>query len=66
MFGRLNESFGVIIEALKSRGILTGDDQKAFSHATHADDLKIFQYVAQARSDYLKCAVLSGVALPDV
>ena len=66
MFARVNESIGIIVEALKSREIWTRDDVTAFSHATHADDRKIQHYVEQARTDYLQCAALSGVALPNV
>ena len=66
MFARANEAIGILTETLKSRGLWTGDDEKAFAHAVHADDLKILRYVAQARSDYLKCATSLGVVLPDV
>jgi hypothetical protein len=65
MFARTNEAIGIIIEALKSREILTKDDVKAFSHATHADDQNILRYAAQAQADYLKCAELCRVVLPN-
>jgi hypothetical protein len=66
MFVRMNESIGIIIEALKSRDILTGDDAKAFSHAIHSDDKKILFYATQTRADYLRCAALSGLTGLDV
>lgn len=66
MFARLNESVGIIVEALRSRDILNADDVKAFSHATHADAKKVLSYVVQARVDYLKAATQSGVTLPNV
>lgn len=61
MFARLHEAVGAISETLKSRGIWTGDDQKAFSHAVHADDEKMLQYVSQATHDYLRHASRLGV-----
>jgi hypothetical protein len=61
MFARMNEAIGIVVEALKSRGLWTADDVKAFSHATHADDQKILVYAAQARHDYLACARLCGI-----
>src|SRR6266481_1638968 len=61
MFARLYESIGIIEETLKSRGLWTGDDPKAFSHAVHADDRKILHYVERARSDYLAFANQLGV-----
>ena len=63
MFARLYESIGIIEETLKSRGIWSGDDPKAFSHAVHADDRKILHYVERARSDYLSFANQLGVIL---
>jgi hypothetical protein len=61
MFARLYESLGVIADVLKSREILTGDDQKAFSHAVHADDRKLVAYLGQAHKDYLDLARQAGV-----
>jgi hypothetical protein len=61
MFARLQESIGIMAEAFKSRGLWTGDDPTAFSHAVHADDRKLLSYAAQAKKDYLACARLSGV-----
>jgi hypothetical protein len=66
MFARLNESIGVIVETLRSNGIWTGDDSKAFSHAVHADEQKVLFYVSQARRDYFEFAKLSGVTLQKV
>lgn len=53
MFARLYEAFGIIEETLKSRGIWTDDDQRAFYHSVHADDQKLFLYLERARKDYL-------------
>jgi len=62
MFTRLYESIGIIEETLKSRGIWTGDDPKAFSHAVHADDRKLLRYAERARNDYVAFANQLGVA----
>ncbi len=61
MFARLYESLGIIEETLKSRGLWTGDDPKAFSHAVHADDRKLLHYAERARTDYLTFANQLGV-----
>ena len=61
MFARVYESVKVISDVLKSNGVLTGDDPKAFSHAVHADDRKLIQCLAQAQRDYLNLAKQTGV-----
>lgn len=58
---RVYESIGILTEALKSRDILSADDVKAFSHATHFDDKKLVSYLMQARADYLACAKQTGL-----
>ena len=63
MFARLYESIGIIEETLKSRGIWTGDDPTAFSHAVHADDRKLLHYAERARTDYVDFANQLGVEL---
>ncbi len=65
MFTRLYESIGIPEETLKSRGIWTGDDPTAFSHAVHADDRKILHYATRAREDYVTFASQLGV-VPDL
>jgi hypothetical protein len=61
MFARANEAIGILTETLKSRGLWTEDDEKAFAHMVHADDQKLLLYTAQARNDYLRCATSLGV-----
>lgn len=61
MFARTQQIFGILTEVLTSRGILTGDDAKAFSHATHYDDAKTWKFVLQAWRDYQSAAIQSGV-----
>jgi hypothetical protein len=61
MFARLYESIGILEETLKSRGLWTGDDPKAFSHAVHADDKKLLLYTSRARQDYVNIANQLGV-----
>ncbi len=56
MFARMQESVGILIDVLKSRGIMTGDDEKAFSDAIHHDPKRLLQFVLQAHNDYQKCA----------
>ncbi len=63
MFARINESIGVITDALKSREILTDDDPKAFSHAAHVDERRLLSCAAQARKDYLAFANQLGVVI---
>lgn len=61
MFTRMHESIGIVVEALKSREILTADDVKAFSHATHFDDKKLQFFALASRADYLEFAKQLGV-----
>ena len=61
MFTRLYEAIGIVEETLKSRGLWTGDDPTAYSHAVHADDRKLLQYATRARQDYVKIANQLGV-----
>lgn len=61
MFARLFEAVGVLSDVLTSRGVLTGDDAKAFRHAVHHDPTKLLEHVSQAMLDYEKCAAQLGV-----
>jgi len=61
MFARMQESIGVLTDVLKSREIMTGDDEKAFNHATHSDPKRLLRFVLQAHDDYQKCAEQVGV-----
>jgi hypothetical protein len=61
MFARMNEGLGAIRDILRSRGIISGDDLKAFRHAVYDDAVKIHEYFAQARMDYLTLANQQGV-----
>ena len=62
MFARMNEAIATITDVLKSRGLLTEDDAKAFSHAVHYDETKTLPVVLQTWRDYLACAAQVGVA----
>jgi hypothetical protein len=61
MFARMHEAIGALKETMKSRALWTADDEKAFSHAVHFDDVKLIQYSAQALKDYLHAAKLAKV-----
>jgi hypothetical protein len=61
MFARVNESIGIIGETLKSRGLWSGDDSRAFAHAVHADDQKIDSCVSKALTEYCSLAAHLGV-----
>ncbi len=63
MFARVYESIGILTETLKSRGIWTGDDERAFSHAVHADMGNLLRFAAQAKRDYLALAKESGLVV---
>jgi len=61
MFARTGQIFQILTEMLKSRGIITGDDAKAFSHAIHFDDEKTLKTVLQTWRDYQAAAIQAGV-----
>lgn len=61
MFARMYEAFSRIEETLKSRGIWTDDDEKAFAHAVHDDPRKLAQHTIAAWKTYLYFAKQSGV-----
>ena len=61
MFARTGQMFRILTEILTSRGILTGDDAKAFSHAIHFDDEKTLKTVLRTWHDYQAAAIQSGV-----
>jgi len=61
MFTRTRQMFEIFTEVLASRGILTGDDARAFSHAIHYDASKTLKAVLQTWQDYQASAVQSGV-----
>jgi hypothetical protein len=61
MFARMFEALTIVTETLKRSEIWTGDDERAFSHATHSDLDKLRGNVLQAHQEYLDCAARSGV-----
>lgn len=61
MFARMHECLLVIRETLKSRGLWTDDDEKAFSVAVHADAGKLRDCLTLAKKDYLRMSI--GVGL---
>ena len=63
MFARMHEAIEILKETLKSRGLWTDDDEKAFSHAVHADARKLLQNIGQAYIDYARIAKLAGVVV---
>ena len=52
MFARTGQMFRILTEVLTSRGIVTADDARAFSHAIHYDDEKTLKTVLQTWDDY--------------
>ena len=62
MFARLYEAIGILTEALKSRGVLPEDDERAFAQLVHQDPQKAVRYLLQAQADYARVAKNSGVA----
>lgn len=62
MFARQQEAIGILIDVLKSRNILTSDDDKAFAHAEHLDPKRLVHFAVQAWSDYQKLAAQLGIA----
>jgi hypothetical protein len=64
MLARMNQAVSAVWEALKSREVVTLDDQKAFYFSATDDNRQIAQAVLQARSDYLKIAKQAGVEVP--
>jgi hypothetical protein len=61
MFARTRQMFRILTEVLTSRGIVTGDDAKAFSHAIHFDDAKTLNSIMLTWRDYQSAAIQSGV-----
>lgn len=61
MFARMYQHYGILMDVLKSRELLTGDDAQAFSHAAHFDDQKTMQFVLRAWRDYQAAAIQSDV-----
>jgi hypothetical protein len=61
MFARMFEAIATVTDTLKSRGLWTADDEKAFRYAVHADDAKLLGFVAQATVDYIGLARRAGV-----
>jgi hypothetical protein len=64
MFTRINERVGIIADTLTSRGIWTGDDAEAFSHAIHFDQEKLKVFALQALDDYHIFAAKLDVDIP--
>lgn len=62
LFARLYEAIEVLKETLRSRGLWTEDDEKAFSHAVHQDARKLLSSLTQAYVDYVRVAKIAGVA----
>ena len=63
MFARVYELIGILTETLKSRGIWTGDDERAFSHAVHSDMGSLVRFAKHAQRDYLALAKESGLVV---
>lgn len=61
MFTCMYERFGIIANALTSRGIWTGDDAAAFEHAVHFDREKMTAFALQAFDNYQVFAAKLGV-----
>ena len=50
-----------LLNVLKSRNVLTSDDDKSFAHAVHFDPKGLFQFTVQAWADYQKFAAQLGI-----
>jgi hypothetical protein len=61
MFAKQHEAIGILIDVLKSRNILTSDDDKAFAHVVHFDQKRLLQFTVQAWADYQKFAAQLGI-----
>lgn len=61
LLARVYEYFELITETLKSRGLWTEDDEKAFAHMVHDDPAKLLRAASRARKDYLALLRESGV-----
>lgn len=62
MFARIHEHLHVITDTLKSRGLWTDDDERAFSVAVALDSEKLRTCLKLASKDYLRLASALGVA----
>lgn len=65
VMARVNQHLLCIEDALKSTGVVTADDLKAFHFAAWSDDQQIIAATVQARADYLRLAKLAGVEVPE-
>lgn len=61
VIARMYEAVEIVTQTLKSRGLWTDDDEKAFAHAVHDDDAKLTALVQRAKRDYLLLAKMAGV-----
>ena len=61
MFSRVYEVVGVLEETLKSRGLWSEDDQKAFATVVHSDDERLLYYAQRAHNDYKALAKAAGL-----
>lgn len=66
MFARMFQAMGAIRETLKSRGLWTADDEKAFDFQQWDDNSQILKAVHSALTEYRKCADQSGVRIDGV
>ena len=55
MFARMHEAIDALRESLKSRGIWSDDDERAFFHVAH-DQAHVAQQILQAFHDYTTIA----------
>lgn len=64
MFARMKQEMGMIIELLKSRGVMTEDDHRAFGHLVWDDPQKMVSYLTASLRDYNRCARSVGIQVP--
>lgn len=65
LLSRVYEQFEVLKQTLRSRGVWTDDDERAFSAATHSDDRNLLLCALRARADYLAVARQCGMEVDD-
>lgn len=61
IFYKQRQAIQILIDMLKSRGTLTGDDEAAFSFAQTANAESSAEIYRQARKDYMTLAQAAGV-----
>lgn len=64
VLARVYQGIGAIGEVMKSRGVWTSDDEKAFFHLAHYDEALQKRWLLQAQKDYCRLAIETGALKP--